>query len=116
MTRGEWSTLGDAVNVPYPDACAPCGASRLGDAFRAPLRSDVPVLLVSGDLDARTPPENADEIRAGLVKGVHVIARNAGHEPVEMMSPEFRALLLDFLAGKPVESQTAVLPAPRFRR
>ncbi len=114
--RDPANLLGDAVNVPYPSACAPCGPSALGETFRAPIRSDVPVLFVSGDLDARTPPENVDEIRAGFARGVHVLVRNAGHEPIEMMSAEFRALLGDFLAGRKVESRTIELPAPRFRR
>lgn len=107
--------LGDAVNVPYPRACAACGTPDLGEAFRAPLKCDTPVLFVSGDLDARTPPHNVDEIRAGFSNHAHVIALNAGHEPIEMLSPEYRALLSDFLHGKPVESRSIALPAPRFR-
>ncbi len=109
------NVLADAVNVPYPGACAACGNPDLGDAFRATPKCDVPVLFVSGDLDARTPPENVEEIRAGFSNHVHVLARNAGHESIEMMSPEYRALLKDFLRGAKVESRTIELPAPRFR-
>ncbi|MBK7642106.1 MAG: alpha/beta fold hydrolase [Planctomycetes bacterium] len=114
--RDPANLLGDAVNLPYPGACAPCGTPALGDGFRAAFQSEVPVLFVSGDLDARTPPENVDEIRAGFVCGAHVLVRNAGHEPIEMQSLEFRALLHDFLAGKPIASRTIELPAPRFGR
>jgi len=107
--------LSDAVNVPYPGACVACGSPDVGDAFRRPLECDVPVLFVSGDLDARTPPENVDELKSGFPNHAHVLVKNAGHESIEMLSPEYRALLQDFLRGKKVASQVIELPAPRFR-
>lgn len=107
--------LGDAVNVPYPDACAAAGSPDLGEAFRAPFRCDVPVLFVSGELDARTPPENVELLAPGFAHHVHVRVTSAGHESIEMLSAEYRALLLDFLRGQPVESQTIELPPARFR-
>lgn len=106
--------LGDAVNVPYPAVCAACGAPDVGDAFRGPLECDVPVLFVSGDLDARTPPENVDEIAGGFAKAVHVRVTNAGHESLEVLSPEYLELLKAFLRGEEVASTTIVLPEPRF--
>lgn len=107
--------LSDAVNVPYPGACGAAGCADLGDAYRAPFACDVPVLFVSGELDARTPPENVEEIRAWFRNHAHVVATNAGHEAIEMLSPEYRALLQAFLRGEKVESRTIELPAPRFR-
>lgn len=107
--------LSDAVNVPYPGVCAALGSPDLGDAFRGGLACDVPVLFVSGDLDARTPPENVEEIRGGFPNHAHVLVRNAGHESLEMLSPEFRELLLRFLAGGKVESRVIELPAPKLR-
>ncbi|HET7285947.1 MAG TPA: alpha/beta hydrolase, partial [Pyrinomonadaceae bacterium] len=47
--------LEDIFNFPFPDVCEEWKAPDLGDEFRAPLRSDVPVLFISGTLDARTP-------------------------------------------------------------
>lgn len=107
--------LADAVNVPYPAACAACGSPDLGDDFRAPLRCDVPVLFVSGGLDARTPPENVEELRAGFSNHAHVLASTAGHESIEMLAPEYRALLAAFLRGERVASRTIELPPVRFR-
>ncbi len=106
--------LGDAVNVPYPDVWAACGDADLGDAFRGPMKCSTPVLFVSGSLDARTPPGNVDEICAGFSNYAHVIATHAGHEPIEMLSSEYRELLQNFLRGKPVKSRTIELPSPRF--
>lgn len=107
--------LGDAVNLPYPDLCDACGIQALPDAFRAPFRCPVPVLFVSGGLDARTPPENVDELRAGFPSGVHVIADHAGHESLEVMVPAYRELLAAFLHGEEVADTTLALPQPKFR-
>ncbi len=111
----EANLLGDAVNVPYPDACAASGARDLGASFRSPFACDVPVLFVSGTLDARTPPSNVEDIRAGFSTHAHVVVENAGHEPLEVLSPEFLALLSAFLRGERIESTTIALPPPRFR-
>jgi pimeloyl-ACP methyl ester carboxylesterase len=64
--EAETSLLGDALNFPYPGLSAAWGSPDLGDAFRAPLRSEVPVLFICGDLDARTPITNAEELMRGL--------------------------------------------------
>jgi pimeloyl-ACP methyl ester carboxylesterase len=103
--------LGDAIHAPfYPESCAPCGEVDLGDAFRAPITSAVPVLFVSGTLDARTPPANVEEIRGGFSGHAHVIVRNAGHDPRELIAAEYRELLQAFIRGEPVESATIELP------
>lgn len=107
--------LGDAVNVPYPAVCVACGSLDVGDVFRGPMKCDVPMLFVSGDLDARTPPENVLEIASGFSKAVHVQVKNAGHESLEVLSPEYVEVLKAFLRGENVEAATITLPEPRFR-
>lgn len=47
--------------------------------FKAPLQSDRPVLLLSGELDPVTPPANAEQARQGLSDSRHLIARGQGH-------------------------------------
>src|SRR5215204_3224449 len=58
--------LEDFSNFPFPDVCEEWKAPDLSDEFRAPLKSDVPVLFISGTLDARTPVSNAEEYRTGF--------------------------------------------------
>ena len=107
--------LGDAILAPfYPEACAAAGRPDLGDAFRATLASNVPVLFTSGTLDVRTPPENVEEILSGFPNGVHVVVDNAGHEGRELMSPEYRDLLQAFLRGEQIRSSRITLPEPIF--
>ncbi|HEY9076122.1 MAG TPA: alpha/beta hydrolase [Anaerolineaceae bacterium] len=47
--------------------------------FRAPLKSDVPALLLSGEADPITPPVYAAEVAKQLTNSLHVIAPYQGH-------------------------------------
>ncbi|HEX6137409.1 MAG TPA: alpha/beta hydrolase [Casimicrobiaceae bacterium] len=47
--------------------------------FGTPVRSDVPVLLLSGGLDPVTPPAYGDEVARGLRNSRHIVARGFGH-------------------------------------
>lgn len=107
--------LGDAIHAPYlPEGCTVCGCEDLGEEFRAPLHSDVPVVFVSGELDARTPPENVEEIRTGFPRSAHVRVTNASHDARGLMAEEFRDLLQAFLRGEPVTSIRITLPPIPF--
>jgi pimeloyl-ACP methyl ester carboxylesterase len=56
----------------WPRATLPAG-------WREPVRSEVPVLLLSGELDPATPPRWAEMARATLPRSLHVVARGVGH-------------------------------------
>ena len=71
--------LADFANFPFPDVCQEWKAPDLGDTFRSPLRSEVPVLFISGTLDARTPVSNAEEYLTGFTNGTHMIIEGAVH-------------------------------------
>ena len=75
----------------------------------------MPVLFVSGDMDARTPPENVEEIRAGFSDHAHVLVEGTGHDARELESEAYRELVREFLAGRAVESTTIRLPLPELR-
>ncbi|HET8899248.1 MAG TPA: alpha/beta hydrolase [Rhodanobacteraceae bacterium] len=47
--------------------------------FHAPLKSDKPILILSGELDPVTPPAFGKEILAGLSNGRQLIAKGQGH-------------------------------------
>ena len=47
--------------------------------FMQPVKSDVPVLLLSGGLDPVTPPEYAVEVAKGFPNSRHVVAQGFGH-------------------------------------
>lgn len=47
--------------------------------FATPVKSDVPVLLLSGGLDPVTPPAYGDDVARGFPNSRHVVARGFGH-------------------------------------
>ena len=95
--------LEDIFNMPFPDVCLEWNAPDLGDEFRAPLRSDVPVLFISGTLDARTPVSNAEEYRKGFSNSTHLIIEGAVHsDPLFLSSPKIKEGMMEFLKGQPV--------------
>ncbi len=51
----------------------------LDDAFKAPLETDIPVLLLSGDADPITPPRYADLAAVDLSNATHLVGKNQGH-------------------------------------
>ena len=51
---------------------------RPGD-FHDPVRSDAPVLLLSGEFDPVTPPRYGEQVLRTLPNGRHLVARGQGH-------------------------------------
>jgi len=49
------------------------------ESFKAPLKTDLPVLLLSGDADPITPPRYADMAAVDLTNATHLIGKNQGH-------------------------------------
>jgi pimeloyl-ACP methyl ester carboxylesterase len=91
--------LGGASNPGVPEAAWLAGVPDLGEGFRGPLRSAVPVLLISGTLDGRTGPENAEALRPGLSKAGHLVLEGAGHEGLFQSDPRILQRMLAFLKG-----------------
>jgi pimeloyl-ACP methyl ester carboxylesterase len=66
-----------------------------GDApakFREPIKSDIPVLMLSGELDPVTPPDAATPLLKGLTNARQVVMRNATHNSydcAERLAREF---------------------------
>jgi pimeloyl-ACP methyl ester carboxylesterase len=60
-------------------ACAEWRVPPTPESFASPVRSRVPTLLLSGDLDPVTPPAWGELARRTLPNARHVIFRNNGH-------------------------------------
>jgi pimeloyl-ACP methyl ester carboxylesterase len=71
--------IGDTMDLPLPDACDAWVPNDLGQAFRSPLRSDVPTLLISGDIDGHTPTSNAEAVARGFTHQHLIEVGNAAH-------------------------------------
>ena len=70
--------LGDAINFPYESVRQILSVPDLGDEFRAPLVSDIPVLAISGTADGRTPVSNADRSSGHVVQRFAFDHRRSG--------------------------------------
>lgn len=57
---------------------------RADASFKDPVKSDIPVLLLSGELDPVTPPEFAEIAMQTLTKSQHLIAKGQGHNVFPM--------------------------------
>lgn len=106
--------IGNLTDFPFPEICEVWNAPDLGAAFRSPVKPQVPLLLISGDLDGRTPASNADEIRRGFPNSYHVIVENAGHVDATTFTAKTKEVMLDFLQGRPITIATIASPRLEF--
>ena len=70
------------------------------DAFRTFVRSEIPVLMIQGDLDLSTPQENAHELLPYLPNGHLIVVKGGTHGAVGDMArvdPEFPQHLYRFM-------------------
>ncbi len=105
--------LAAAINFPYPEVCDGVPVGDLGDDFRRPGESDVPVLLISGTVDGRTPPSNAERILPYLSNGKHLLVDGSGHN-VFMSSPRVLDAMRAFMRTGELPFDRIELPAVEF--
>jgi pimeloyl-ACP methyl ester carboxylesterase len=105
--------VGDALNFPMPQLAHLPGIPDLGDDFRKPARSNVPVLFLSGTLDGRTYPESAARIAAGFPNATRLIVENGGHNLFEA-APEIQEFIVAYMRTGKLPAPTISLPPPRF--
>jgi pimeloyl-ACP methyl ester carboxylesterase len=69
--------------------------------FHAPLRTDVPVLLLSGSDDPVTPPGDAEVARSGFTHSVHVVLKGFGHG--QLTAPCVDGVMASFVSRGVIE-------------
>ena len=111
-SEAKTALLNDIMDFPFPDVCDAWGNPEAGDAFRAPTKTNVPTLFISGTFDVRTPPSNAEEVRRGFSNSFHLIIDGAVHsDPLFLSSPKIKDVMLEFMKGqKPSTSQITLEP------
>lgn len=105
--------VGDLLNFPMPQLRGALGLD-LGDGFRTPPKSDVPVLLLTGTLDGRTYPQSHWEATSGLSNLTTVTVVNAGHN-LFMVSPEVTQVIQRFMRGEKFDHADIEIPPPDFQ-
>lgn len=71
--------MGQAMTGALREQCAQWSTRPPPDEFTKPVRSDAPVLLLSGEWDPVTPPRYGEQVLAGLPNGRHLVAAGQGH-------------------------------------
>jgi pimeloyl-ACP methyl ester carboxylesterase len=110
------AVLGNAINFPGMGLDKVWGAVDLGDGFRRPVTSAVPAILLVGDLDPRTPVENARDVAATLSRATVVTIENATHQFDLFGSAPIREVLGRFLKGQAVTVERIALPPLAFQQ
>ncbi|MBB4130389.1 alpha/beta hydrolase [Xanthomonas sp. 3075] len=110
------SLFDDALNFPFA-VVDNSGLLDLGDSFRAPVQSKVPVLLIAGTLDGRTPLANTEKLLPGFPHASRLLIHDASHDDeLWLGNPRIAAGIADFLAGGQVASAELSVAPPVFAK
>jgi pimeloyl-ACP methyl ester carboxylesterase len=101
----------------YVEACRTWPRADLAPADRAPVSSNVPVLLLSGEVDPVTPPENAARAARTLPNSVQITVPGEGHGALQRGCT--RRIVADFIEraaprGLSTDCLREAKPAPFF--
>jgi pimeloyl-ACP methyl ester carboxylesterase len=114
-TQGTY--LGDYRIAQQKRACARWPRGAIPADERTPVRSSVPVLLVSGERDPVTPPEFGERVARSLPESLHLVLPHGSHGGVGG-DPCVLGIARDFLDRAAVHGLdtacVAKLPAARF--
>lgn len=115
VLEAKTTLLGNILDFPFPDVCEAWGNPDLGEAFRAPVKTKIPALFISGTLDVRTPPGNAEEVRRGFQNSEHLIIDGAVHsDPLFLSSPKIKDVMLEFMKGQKISTTRITLEPLKF--
>ncbi len=88
--------LGDYRVRQQTQACQSWPRGELPPGYYDPVSSDVPVLIISGELDPVTPPVWGEEVKKHLSNSLHVVVKGGAHSNP---FPCVRRLVADFLSA-----------------
>lgn len=111
--QAKTAVLGDALNFPMPHVRGAVAGIELDDSFRAPFRTRIPALLISGSLDGRTPLAEQRVVGEQFADKRWLTVENAGHDVLET-TPEVAKRLVAFFRGERLADETIALPPVSF--
>jgi len=103
-----------------PDTfCKAFGVADMGDIWRQEKYSDIPVLLVHGNFDGTTPPQNAQRAIKRFQNGKLIMVEGAAHYKLEIeyLSPAFKNIRTEFVKTGSLPNSlpdTITLPPIKF--
>ncbi|MBL8517486.1 MAG: alpha/beta fold hydrolase [Betaproteobacteria bacterium] len=107
---------GEELIRDHRNMCAVWPKGSIPADFHAPVKSDVPILILSGGVDPATPPRHAEAVLPGLSRAKHVVAPNIGHgvSPQGCAPDLIKRFVEDGNADKVDGACLAKLPRPVF--
>jgi pimeloyl-ACP methyl ester carboxylesterase len=76
--------------------CAVWPRGEMPADFHAPIASDAPVLLLSGEFDPVTPPRYGEQVAKGLSRSRHLVLKGQGHNVIGVgCTPKLVARFID---------------------
>ncbi|MCI0672914.1 MAG: alpha/beta hydrolase [Myxococcaceae bacterium] len=96
---GTW--VGEGMGKRILEACGVWPKGELPAGYREPVRTEVPVLLLSGELDPVTPPSWGEDAARTLTHSLHVVVPAVGHGAWSHACA--RDLVRDFVSAGRVE-------------
>ena len=94
------------------DFCRAVGYDTPSVEFPGPVRSSIPVLLLTGTLDAANPIENARDVARDLTNAIVLDVENAAHEALP--APAVQDVIVSFLHGADVRGRRITASTPHF--
>ena len=80
--------------------------------FRRPLRSPIPTLLITGELDATNPAENARDVAPGLTRALLLDVANVAHEALPVAAVQ--DVVVEFFRGTDVRNRRIAGSRPHY--
>ncbi|MDJ0842600.1 MAG: alpha/beta hydrolase [Acidobacteriota bacterium] len=98
----EGTFLGDYRLVQQANGCRLWPRGKIPEDTHQSIVSDIPTLILSGDVDPVTPPANGDEAVKNLANGLHIAMPNAAHG-AGARTPCGRSIIAFFLKNASVK-------------
>lgn len=107
----------DTFGESFPEICDVWPHQQVSDDFKQPVQSDIPVLILSGELDPVTPPANGDLAAQTLPNSLHLVIAGQGH--VNIYRGCIPSLAANFIRNASIEGLNSacietIAPLPFF--
>ncbi len=79
LAKASRAFFGRALVDDFLRACALWPRATLPADYADPVRSDAPVLILSGGIDPATPPRHGEQVAATLPRAKHLVAPHLSH-------------------------------------
>jgi len=93
--------LGNSFTELYSKVCSWWPADPVGADFHRSFDADVPILILSGELDPVTPPQYGDEAADQFSNSLHIVSEGRGH--ITITNPCIGSIATEFIAEASVE-------------